>query len=443
MLDAVDVLVPDDQVGYQPNLIASDKLAVILVGKTKYAVNLLWSHTLNKRSAFRDARITADDLGKGSYDCFVISNTRYVQIGLGNMGNGHKVGLPSLANALQSENDTDWIGIFRVSEGYYFIAIRDGLHMQLSDRLFETETDAFNFFSAQVDTYEWQTIYAPDHFNITGALDESIEQLIGKKRTNQMLSISRKKVYLRMVAIAVAIGGVYYAVDSYINQLQQTAFYELVDNLQNSIRQNNKPQLPPLEMPWKSKPKAAQFLTTCGGEVRDFEYLVHGWELTNLTCTPNAVNANFKRTKPLPLGGGTVLHLEQALTTETFKPTIIDAGVGVSDRVIVQWSLNNQESWSNEIEPISIGPVKKAIRTYLESQQIEASFSQTNTSQYWYELQFVVKSDKPLSILQPIVSRVPAMTISSIDFKPESTSWVLSGSIYEKNYAAIKQRKQM
>ena len=120
------------------------------VDGVKYAVGLLWAPLQNQDDPIPEIREAMDtEVGMDLY-CQRTSTTP--QYGLGSTSFGHRSGEPALAASVAAAlaEKSSACCVFKVDEGWWFIAIRNDLILAEEDILFKTEEEAKKAFMAMM-----------------------------------------------------------------------------------------------------------------------------------------------------------------------------------------------------------------------------------------------------------------------------------------------------
>ena len=181
---------------------------VIIVGKKRYAVGLFWQPI----AAGFNGRIFAKNLARKidrRQDLFVEYRG---MIGLGNSRTGIRAGMPSAADEVMETlaEHSSFLATFRVSNGFWTIAVRNGVI--LHDNLVGDETAAQAEFKKLLKMPDWAGLYAPAEWNILRAAHRELGELLVYNPRVVMQKISRAKTNFTalFLIIALIVGFVYF-----------------------------------------------------------------------------------------------------------------------------------------------------------------------------------------------------------------------------------------
>ena len=123
-----------------------NKSGIITIKRQKYAVGLIWQPLQdpdNSNPEIREAMESDVDT-----DLYCLRITSSPQYGLGKSSIGHHAGVLSLASLVASalSDKTSICAVFKVEEGWYFVAVRNDLILSENDVLFKTQEEAEDAF---------------------------------------------------------------------------------------------------------------------------------------------------------------------------------------------------------------------------------------------------------------------------------------------------------
>ena len=159
----------------------------VTIRKIKYAVGLVWQPLQdpdNPTPEIREAMETDTDS-----DLYCLRITSTPQYGLGKTSLGHRSGELSLAAMVASalSDKTSICAVFKVEEGWYFLAVRNDLILSENDVLFKTEQEAEDAFYSMMAVPDWDLKIVPQEWRIEGTVSRSIESIIRDARTKVRL----------------------------------------------------------------------------------------------------------------------------------------------------------------------------------------------------------------------------------------------------------------
>ena len=180
----------------------------VVIKKVKYAVGLIWQPLQdpdNPSPEIREAMETDADS-----DLYCLRITASPQYGLGRTSMGHRTGELSLAATIASalSDKTSICGVFKVEEGWYFIAVRNDLILSENDVLFKTEEEAEAAFYRMMSVPDWDMKIVPAEWNVEGAVTRSIESIVRESRVRvrlEELGAKKKNQILLFIGLVILI----------------------------------------------------------------------------------------------------------------------------------------------------------------------------------------------------------------------------------------------
>ena len=123
---------------------------------------------------------------------------------------GHRTGELSLAATIASalSDKTSICAVFKVDEGWYFVAVRNDLILSENDVLFKTQEEAENAFYRMMSVPDWDVKIVPPDWNVDGAITKPIESIIRESRVRvrlEELGARKKNQILLVIGIVLVI----------------------------------------------------------------------------------------------------------------------------------------------------------------------------------------------------------------------------------------------
>lgn len=297
---------------------------IISLGRNKYAVGLFWQPLGVGRSASADAAKIAKVAPQGKFRYYAEYRNL---VGLGSDVLKHRAGMFALApEVVESLGDVSlFAAAFRVVGGIWIVAVRNGLILADQDRFFEDEGAARAAFLKLTELPDWSKIYAPSDWQIPGAEERDLTEIISGRVKCALRPISGGSSLLKVLVVsAVAVGALWLFRNDLANFLgdktqvaapeltleQVAAFRE-----QMAAKSKTKPlPAPTAVMPWSDIPDAAELSAKCFNAIAYVMQPIYGWNITSAECKNGAVSAVAARSF------GTLLDLEN--TTKSLMPGI-------------------------------------------------------------------------------------------------------------------------
>lgn len=269
---------------------------VQLKGKT-YAVDLWWQvragGSASHKIMLTAARETAQEL-KAGFDCVALRSQQY---GLGITPGG--VRQPSLAAALrpQVRMGQGFLGIFRLSEGWWVCGMSHGAIAAAGDRLFEDES------AARAHIRQLRDLFGASDEVVYGTTKESEQALLPLLADDARVELlfpdpERWKPWLQIGAVTLAlllIGvGLKQFWDSWV---QESAVRSTRQLLQGKEAQRREILADPgrhFKKNWLAAPRVANQSALCLPVLMTVPLALDGWALESALCTPSALSTDWK-----------------------------------------------------------------------------------------------------------------------------------------------------
>lgn len=409
---------------------AHDTYVVKIKGQ-QFAVGLLWNNFENKSSAVAEARAMA---AKPNIDCDLFCVRQGgSQYGLGRKVDGQAKNMISLAGALADARGGNWLGAFKVADGYYLVAVRDDDIYPETDKFYGDEIEAKSRFEDLLSMTEWGEVFAPDDFGVAGGATElSLEGSVARARgprlqdTDRIGSMSKWLVF-GVVAVALLGGGAWY-----LNYQQEQDFLREQADRARAFDETVNPQseivIPP--MPWEGKPLATAYLASCEAALRKAVMTIPGWNTVGLACEGNTARMSLDRNGELGAGGGTINWIRWALDKRGLEHA--SASPVGENLVEVTWPLDEVENSPVELETPSASNSRRYLQSWFEESFTPISFPGTESTDFVVTLSFLFKSPFEPTRFGSILEKIPGMTIERVVVDLSDYSYSVEGSVYEK-----------
>lgn len=270
----------------------------VTVGGVKYAVGLTWAPLQNQDDPIPEIR-EAMEADPGA-DLYCQRNSASPQYGLGKTTFGHHSGEPSLAasvaTALSGKNSA--CCVFKVDEGWWFIAIRNDLILAEEDVLFPTEDEAKRAFFAMMAVPDWDVRITPEGWNVPESTAQDLKTLIENVRKVRLFELSAAKktqiLVLLALGVIVALSFLLYISVSFLASVFETA--PIVSLPTPEVVRPVEPT-PEKPKPWERVPQTEAFLSRCWNNVYQLDSVViPTWQVGQMSCTPKGLNTSWRIT---------------------------------------------------------------------------------------------------------------------------------------------------
>lgn len=430
-----------------PEQLQVRQTGTVTIGKTKYAVGLLWQPLQNPDNPYPEIRESIES--DANIDLYCLRSTSVPQYGIGGTTIGHEEGEPSgaaaVANALSDKLSA--CCVFKVQEGWWFVAIRNDLILSEEDILFQTEEDAKQAFSNMMAVPDWEVKIVPDGWDIDGAVHISAESLVKKSNTKIRLikleSGQRTQILLIIALILIlGISAIIYLIISLWNSVFTEEKIEPMP-----IPEVIKPiePIPEKPEPWEKIPQLSVFLNKCWNNSYQLNSLtIPGWQLGRVSCTFKGLTTTWSKSwQP----GGRIAWLKAALNE--YKITRVNVQLnndGQSATGQLSFSeipliasvptLTERQIWEEltDIKQATNLNLNFSKQTILDPPNNSDGTKPANQQEYVFYAFSITSQYTPFEWIT-FFEKFPGLELTKIDFNPVLDSqdkWKYEGRIYAK-----------
>lgn len=270
---------------------------VVGVDGRKYAVNLTWQPVQNLDDPLTEIREAIES--EPDADLYCYRQTSVAQYGIGRSALGHRSGMPSLAAAVAealSEYES-FCAVFKVKEGWWFVAVRNNLILAEEDSLLLSEEEARRAYTSMMAVPDWDLRIVPPEWDIGGTQQYELEKLVqqGRKVRLQEINAARKTYFLVFIAIVIILALVA-LIYSLIGIWRNFAPKQTIQPIQTpQIIQPVVPE-PEKAKPWEQLTSTEPFVKACWDNIYQIKSISFpGWKLGLITCTPEGIKTTWAK----------------------------------------------------------------------------------------------------------------------------------------------------
>lgn len=280
---------------------------ILKIGSRKYAVGLRWvlADTAN-RDLRGQARQEIRDTGGGA-DLYVLRDAQggreVRQFGIGARADGLVPGAVAAAAAAANALPGTWLGAFATDGGWWIVQVRDDAIVADGDAFYEHEREAIERFDRE-RRQDWNSLYAPSAWQVEGARELSIIDLLQGQRSPRLQEANPSGTYLKialllgLLAVGGALGYTFWL--DYQDRIAQEAAER--DRLEREARlraallarQQAQPIVVPA--PWTEQPQHRLWFEHCLAALAATPSQVPGYQPSGRRCEPRSAHATFRRT---------------------------------------------------------------------------------------------------------------------------------------------------
>ena len=280
---------------------------ILKIGNRKYAVGLRWvlADTANRdlrgqaRQEIRDTGGTAD-----LYVLRVAQNGREVRpFGIGSRADGLVPGAIAAAAAAANSLPGTWLGAFATDGGWWIVQVRDDAIVADGDAFYEHEREAIERFDRE-RRQDWTALYAPSSWQIEGARELSIVDLLQGQRGPRLQEVNLSGTYLKiglLLGLLAVGGGLGYTfwLDYQERLAQEAAERERLERearLRAALLARQQTQTVVVSAPWTEQPQHRLWFEHCLAALAATPSQVPGYQASGRRCESRSAYATFRRT---------------------------------------------------------------------------------------------------------------------------------------------------
>jgi len=270
----------------------------VTVGNTKYAVGLLWAPLQNQDDPIPEIREAME--AEPAADLYCQRASMAPQYGLGKTVFGHHSGEPSLAASVATalSGKSSACCVFKVEEGWWFVAIRNDLILAEEDVLFQSEDEAKRAFFAMMAVPDWDIRIVPAEWNVEGAEQQDLKALIENVRKTRLFELSAAKKTQVLVVLALLVvlvlGFLIYLAFRVISSVFEQK--PVIPMAPPTVVRPVEPA-PEKPKPWEKVPKADILINRCWNNAYQLEAItIPTWKMGRVTCTPQGLSTSWRIT---------------------------------------------------------------------------------------------------------------------------------------------------
>lgn len=407
----------------------------VKIGKTTFAVGLIWQTASSGNEVEAEAKLAAkDDLYKANTYC--IRETAIIQYGLGQKAMGHRPGMRALAAVVADKLTGNWLAAFEVGNDIYLAAVRDGQILSDYDRLLTQVREARDLFGELLYSAEWDTVLAPASWGVDEADPSDLDAYLDNGRDFRLKASGANLAALAlMVGVAgIAAGGyVFMQPASDSGDWGSPVDYGLQTNDPLSGKQRPDAEAAaPIEQaptpPWVNRPNGIGMLIACTDDIKSAPLEAPGWETDDINCSESGISLVLSKTR------GTVLWAQDYFLKLGHRADF--GGQAGSDSLRHTYPASFVSPYTSDVETQSIRDVERYLGLHFEElgQTIEFQapqrYSDSIIDRYYERGTFSFETDlDPVEFVE-VLSPIPALLIDQVSYGLEDGTWTVDGQYY-------------
>ena len=399
------------------------------VGGTTYATSLFWQPLQNLNDPFQEVEEASADVLEGA-DLFCIKGGKAPQFGICVSQEGYKNGEFAAAVALSTamSNYASYVGVFKTSNGWWYICVRNDIILSDGDMLFLSEDEAKSQFMSMLAVPDWDKKIAPKEWGIPETEEVDVNELIyrGAKSKLQKIKGLRGTKLLAVVVVSAVVG--LWLISSIIDHIFLAPKVRPVVVPVKPKVVKKVEQVPEVK-PWEKVVNPVMTAHECyKGIISLVNILPPGWRISELTCAGGSVATSWTRElgrlswmqKSLDTSGvaisGASFSQDGNSVTVTLPLPVIEQKPSPPSLNMIELQNDINDTFQAIGYPISLG----------------TSSSTSNVGKVYRMITFTLTSTHDPLVWIKLLTKYSGLEIKTIKYEPNTKSWYYEGIIYVK-----------
>ncbi len=415
---------------------------MIVVDNKKYATGLMWQPVGLSYTPRNYARYLTGSMGT-KFNLFT-EFRNMVGMGAGHLKHKERM-FSAAAEIMDSFTEySSFLAVFRVKEGFYLIAVRNGI--VLKDELYDMESGARSEFDKLIEIPDWTALFAPTVWNVPKSVEKNIENVLIGNTKNILKPISSVKANLFSLFLFVLfIGGLGYFFADPIKEMlgtQEEQVLKIDPKLAEEYRKEmlekanktdeailKKEVIKPLVFPYDNLTDASQRANLCYKSIAYVMQPVLGWEQKDAVCDMNFVTVDFVRTYGTISG---FYEFANNLIPGSFVQEKSD------DDIFVRAKLPDLQTYAS-LEERDANTVARQIRSLFQEKNVSAdvfvnmeTISNKTQMAEIYSVEILADSKLIPNEFIKIFNEFNGLSLERVEWKTRSKTWNYEVIIYAK-----------
>ncbi|MGD9638802.1 MAG: type 4b pilus protein PilO2 [Alphaproteobacteria bacterium] len=420
--------------------------ATITLGETVYAASLFWQPLQDPSDPLPEINETAEGVFLKPADVYCVRTGNTPQYGLGVNEEGHKSGQVSAAIALAEafSEFSSFVSVFKVKEGWWFLAVRNDLILSEEDVLYLNEDDAQRAFFSMMAVPDWGRKIAPASWGVDGTIEMDLEAVLANSRQvklRNLRGIKEKKALIIIGAGALlalwilvkVFGSLFGGNSNRIIAVAPPSKVKKEVQVKETIFQKEE-----VKKPWEDLAVPDDVLKYCLETINQLKQVtIPGWGVNEFACNPVGVSASWKRE------WGRIEWLNRSFDENNirFANRVLSPdgnsffGVMLLTNVRFAQSTPNLSKTEivNELNEFfhSVNVPVTVTETKIDRKEAKKGFS-LKTEESIVSIKFSFNSQYDPLMWSRVLTMFQGLEIITIRYTPSTNTWVYEGQIYER-----------
>lgn len=397
----------------------------INVGGAEYATSLFWQSLQNQDNPQAEIIESSQGVLEGA-DLFCIKKGKTPQFGICVSADGYKTGenVAAISVATALADQPSFVAVFKVSNGWWYICVRDDVILANGDMLYTSEEDAKKQFMSMLMVPDWRLKIAPPEWGVEDSLYPDLEDIMQRGSRVKLQKIDRKGKYFYLIVAAIAFVALFLVYKLFMTFIAAPSKPRIPNIPQIPPKQQ---EVPPEPKPWENLPLQDVYMQRCyANTVQLVEILPPGWGIGQVTCTLGSVSTSWGRQF------GRISTIDKALTESKVnlsgRSISPDGNVAMASISMGKIDTENSEPTKNMVD------LKNMLNNFFQSigQAVQLSdYTYTSPQQNVYRsVKFSFVSNYNPRIWSNLLTKFSGLEMNTIKYDPANGVWSYEGAIY-------------
>lgn len=398
----------------------------ITLDGVEYATSLFWQSLQNQEDPQAEVIESSQGVLEGA-DLFCIKKGKTPQFGICVSSEGYKangvVAATGLATALSDQ--PSFVAVFKVSNGWWYVCVRDDVILANGDMLYLSEEDAKKQFMTMMMVPDWKLKIAPPEWGIDDTLYPDLNEIMQRGSKVKLQKINtRGKIFYAAVAVG-AFVALWIVYNLLMSLLDTTPKVPVIVPIQPKMIKTE--EIPPEPKPWENLLIAEQQLAQCYYKVMNLvKILPPGWEIEGLVCTQSGASTSWKRKF------GRVSIIDQALNVSGINFT---ARSITSDGDTVMTAVSFDQIGREPSEPTKstvdlINNLNNLFQSIGQKVDLAENVYTSPQNNVYRSVKFKFASSYNPLIWNDMLTKFSGLEINTIKYNSNEGVWEYEGAIY-------------
>ncbi len=421
------------------------KNTVITVNNEKYAVGLFWQPLQDVEDAINEIKETVETVSEESdLYCLRYSSTPQYALGVsGEIKAGMKVAATSVADAFSDKQSS--VSVFKVEEGWWFLALRSDLILAEDDRLFTNEEDAKAAFFEMMAVPDWGRKIAPPHWNIEDTTDIKLDDIMRRSSSLKLAKIPNNKISKNMiisgaVLLFAIIGGI---ILMNLLSAPPPVVYKPLPQIKKVAPKPIVKQIPQGPIPWLALNSPTDILSKCYQGVMNHESItIPGWQKSEIFCTVNEKNISL--TSDWVKNGGRISWFSSALNRlgleSDYQLSIAESGSNGNissmiegvDKIKSPPELSQKDIRLQLLDIFEAIGIPLALGAETEGEILDPNNPNARPRPQYFLVKYKFATEYSPDNWVGVLPQFQALTIENIKYNVNTKIWSYEGKVYER-----------